>query len=313
MNLKFSTIILFLFPIFIYAQNFSGEIEFQISFIAKNDKVNIDSIKSANYGDRAIYLIQDGYYKNMLYKNDKLKYSYTYDNVSKRMYDEEVDRNFITFRDSRKGYDAPFKSQIYKDSTLTILGKSCFLVTYQDENSFTKSYYSKKVKVDHNLFANHNVGNWYNKLKEVDGSIGLKTITEYEDHIVIYEAVNIKKSKVKQTAFDLPKEKMIVASYYALDKNVELSNPNEEQLNCYFDKIKKAKSESSTTEPFTSIISFVLTENGELKHIEPIEKDEYGFYKVALDIIENCQLKFIPGQINKQPVSSFTFLPITFE
>lgn len=302
-----------LFPIILSAQKFSGEIEFQISFIAKNDKVNIDSIRSANYGDRAIYLIQDGYYKNMLYKNNKLNYSYTFDNVTKRMYDEEIDRDFITFRDSRKGYDLPFQSQIFKDSTITILGKSCFLVTYQNENSFTKAYYSNKVKVDYKLFENHNVGNWYKKLKEVNGSIGLKTITEYEDYIIVYEAINIKKRKVNRTELALPEEKMIVASYYALDKNVELSNPNKEQLNCYFEKIRKAKAETQITEPFTSIISFVVTKDGELKYIEPIEKDTYGFFEVALDILQNCQLEFIPGQINDEPVSSFTFLPITFE
>lgn len=105
--------LILIIPIHSSAQSFSGEIEFEISFIAKNDSVNIDSLRTAYLGDRLVYIITDGNYRNSYYKNDEYVYSYTYDNISKRMYDDEVAREFITYRDSRKTNMTELNSHIY--------------------------------------------------------------------------------------------------------------------------------------------------------------------------------------------------------
>ncbi|MGV6832592.1 MAG: energy transducer TonB [bacterium] len=295
------------------AQRFSGEIEYKISIIPKNDSVDVDFLKLNNRGDKSIYLINHGNYKNSYFKNDEFQYSYTYENVTKRMYDEEVKDNYLTFRDSRKENIAPSKSTIYKDSTKTILDKKCFLVVYQNENSVSKTYYSDAVKVDPSAFENHKVGYWYDKIKEVNGSIGLKTITEYSDHFVVYEAVRITERAISPEEFALPLDKIIVASYAALDKAVELEEPNQETIKCYFDKVRSAKTEKSLNESKTVYVSLIVKKNGEITNIRPIEEDKDELFKVAIDILQNCNIKFIPGQIDNRPVSSETYFPVSFE
>lgn len=150
-------------------------------------------------------------------------------------------------------------------------------------------------------------------MKEVDGCLGLKTIIEYNDYYIIREAVKVEKRRVKLEEFSLPTDKIIVAKGSALDDKVKLDPPSQDQVNCYVAKIKKAVIESQISEPYTCYLSFIITKKGEMKHLRAFEEDEYGFHKVAIDIIESCNINFVPGQIDDYPVSAFTYFPITFE
>ena len=229
------------------------------------------------------------------------------------MYDESIERDFITYRDSRKANIPVSSSIVYKDSTTTILERECYMVKYNQGIGSSTTYYSDAVRVNYKTFKDHKVGNWYDQLKTVDGAIGLRTITEYETHYVIQEAVSVTERPVEQSEFALPTDKIIVASYSALDKNVELSHPSQEQINCYMEKVKAAVEQHQLTEPHTTYLSFIVTKKGEIKRLEALEEDDLGLHEVALDILTTCDIKFIPGEINKRPVSSFTYFPIKFE
>lgn len=295
------------------SQNFTGEIEYKISYLPKTDNVNIDSIKANSPGNKAIYIIKDGQYKNSYYKNDVYNYSYTYDNVSKRMYDDNIERDYITYRDSRKANLEMFESEVFKDSLSEILGRECFLVKYAKEKGTSKTLYSNSVRVNFSSFEDHKVGNWYERIKEVDGCISLKTITEYDDYYIINEAIRINERPVNEDEFKLPKDKLIVASYSALDKNVDLNPPTQETINCYREKVQNALKSNPITEPLTIYLSLIVHENGEITNIETVEKDELGLYQTAIDILKNCDLKFIPGQIEDKAISSIAYFPIQFQ
>ena len=103
-------------------------------------------------------------------------YSYTYNDKTKRMFDDYGNQPYITFRDSQKANYTYFDSKIYKDSTINVLGHPCYMVLTSSEYGTSRTYYSDDVRVNHEDFEGHKVGNWYNKLKEVNGAINI------EDH-----------------------------------------------------------------------------------------------------------------------------------
>ena len=296
-----------------FSQNFSGEIVYEISIIPKKKTINVDSIISLKKGSLARYLISDNYYKSTHVDNGKTTYSYTYDDTTKRMYDELTDGDYITYRDSRKANYKYYSSEIYRDSLKTILGMECFKVNYKSELGNSSTYYSNDVRVNYETFQGHKVGNWYNKLKEVDGCLTLKTITEFDDYFEVREAIEINKREVLKSEFVIPQSKLVVASFSALDKQVEMKSPNQKQIECYQIKLKLGTQKKVNVKSMTSYISFIITELGEIESIEPYEKDEYGLYKIALDIVKNCGFEFRPGEIKGNAVSSLTYFPIQFQ
>ena len=80
------------------AQNFSGEIQYKIEIIPKIKSLNIDSLISSKKGGLAKYLITSNFYKSTHFDKGEKSYTYTYDNISKRMYDEYPDKPYITYR-----------------------------------------------------------------------------------------------------------------------------------------------------------------------------------------------------------------------
>ncbi len=310
-NYKLKIFLLFVYtlPLSLSAQFFSGEITYETKIIPKSDTLNLEEIMELKHGTIASYVITSKHYKSSYFKDGKYSYSYTYIDETKRMYDDYADKPYITYRDSRKVNFEYYGSQIFKDSTTTILGHECYMVATDSEYGKSKTYYSDKIKVDYSGFEGHQVGNWYNKLKEVDGAITMKTVTELETHYEIQEAVKIDRRKVKMKEFELPK-KPIAASFTALDSNAEMRPPSDQQIQCYQQKTGEASKEGG--EKFTSYVSFLLQKDGEIKFIEPYQKDPEGLYKAAVDIVENCGFQFSPGKIDGKSVDSQVFFPVEF-
>lgn len=296
-------------PLFSQAQYFSGEITYEISIISKSDTVDVQKIVDSRHGTTASYIITAQHYKSTYLKNGQYNYSYTYDDETKRMFDDYAEKPYVTFRDSRRANVQYQGSEIHKDSAMVILGYNCYLVKRDAESSTTKTYYSEDIKVDYADFEGHKVGAWYDKLKEVDGALPLKIITEYETYFSIREAVQVNERKVKTKEFKLP-NKPVVAAYSALDSWAELQKPTREQMQCYQQKLATVSKPAG--EKYTSYIRFVLQKDGKIEFVEPHEKDEEGFFRVAIDIIQHCGLQFSPGKIEGKPVESEVYFPIEF-
>lgn len=305
-------ILLLLISVSVNAQYFSGEIEYDIKIIPKRQNLDLDSLWSLKHGKKVKYLITSNFYKSTYFNNNQRTYSYTYDNISKRMYDEYVNKPYITYRDSRRANFNYKKSKIFRDSVVNIMGKDCFIVKYESNYGKSTTFYSDEIKVDYESFKDHQVGNWYNKLREVDGCISIKTITEFEDYFEIQEAIKITPLELNQGNFAVGTDKIIVASYSALDKRVELVQPTKESIECYRKKLEIGKSKKVTDESLICYLSFVINKNGELSFPEPFEESNPELNKVAVDIIKNCGFKFNPGEIENRVVSSLVYFPIEF-
>ncbi|GLU44846.1 hypothetical protein [Allomuricauda sp. NBRC 101325] len=301
--------LLILFPIAVNSQYFSGEITYEINILPKADTIDIKEIIDLKHGTKAKYLIKSKKYKSIYFKNNKYNYSYTYEDDTKRMFDDYSDKPYITFRNSQKANYEYYGSEIFKDSIATVFGKDCYMVLTKSEYGTSRTYYSDDIRVNHEDFTGHKVGNWYAKLKEVNGAIALKTITEHDTYFEIQEAVDIVERNVADSEFELP-NKPIAASFSALDNRVEMIEPTRDQIQCYQQKVYNASEKEG--EKYLSYVSFLLQTDGTIKFIEPYEKDESGFYKVAVEIISTCGFKFQPGLINGNQVDSQVYFPIEF-
>lgn len=300
---------IFFIPLFVNAQYFSGEITYEIKIIPKSDTVNLKKVIEQKEGTTAKYLVTAKRYKSSYFKDGEYNYSYTYNDETKRMYDDYADKPYLTFRDSRKSNGEYSTSIIFKDSTTKILGHLCYMVISESEYGKSKTYYSDDIKVDYDGFEGHKVGNWYNKLKEVDGAISLKTITEHDSYIEIQEAINIDERKVKDKEFELPK-KELAASFTALDNQIEMKQPSQDQIQCYQQKVGSVSKMGG--EKYICYISFILKKDGQIKFVEAYEEDDGGLYKVALDVVENCGFEFNPGTIAGELFDSQVYFPIEF-
>jgi hypothetical protein len=297
------------FPVLSSAQFFSGELSYKKKFIAKTSKFNVDSAMNADLGTEMSYLITQGFYKSIYLKNGKEAYSYTYHDDTKRMYDEYADKNYITYRDSRKGNMSKIRSRIYKDSTMNVAGHLCFMTEVIYDKSILKTYYATDLKIDPESYKGHEVGDWYNRIKEVDGALSLMSISEYADHIEIMEVVKIEPRELKSRHFDIPSGKLVVASYAALDKRAEMESPSLATQACIRKKIEEAP---PTEEQLISYVTFIVSDKAKISEIEPYQKDEKGYYKIAIDILSSCEIQFKPGEIGGKSVSSLAVLPVTF-
>ncbi|MDO1500334.1 hypothetical protein Q2T40_09350 [Winogradskyella maritima] len=305
-------LILMISSCYVHAQYFSGIIEYKVEIVPKSQSVNLDSIFETKKGEISKYYITSNYYKAEYYKDGKKTYSYTFDDLSKRMYDEYIDLPYITYRDSRKANYQYYGSKIHADSTISILGRSCYMVSYDSEYGKSKNYYSEDIKVDYKNFENHKVGNWYEKLKQVNGAIMMKSITEYEDYFETREAVKITPVKLSKKDFDVDSDKILIASYSALDKRVALKPLSPTTIACYQAKLKEAKKYKTGSETIQCYLSFIVNKTGEISYIQPYDKSLGELNDHAIKIFKNCGISFEAGEIDGRKVSSLAYFPIEF-
>lgn len=293
-----------------WSQYFSGDITYTVKIIPKDKNLNVDSILNLQPGTTSLYSITNGFYKSTYFKNDEFTYSYTYDNATKRMYDEQAGKEYITFRDSRKGNNIRIRSIPYKDSIKVIAGYKCFMVERVYEGYISKIYYATDLRIDPESFKDHAVGDWYNQIKEMDGAVSLGSVNEYATHYEVHEVTKVNARPLSPADFALP-NKLIAASESALDKPAGIEPLSKDEIECYRQKVSLAM-EDLSIEGFRSYTQFIISDAGEVNYIEPYEEDEYGLFKVAIDIISSCGIKFKPGQIAGKPMNTLVYFPIDF-
>lgn len=310
MKIQIIPILLILSISLAHGQDFSGELTYRTSIIP-NEGVTLDSTVLKTDGRISKYLIKSGNYKSSYLDDGQESYSYTYNNLSKRMYDYSLGKEYVTYRDSRIANSTYHNTKVIRDSIDYILGFRCYQVQREADYGFVKTYYSDSIRVDYESFKEHAVGNWYEKLKQVDGAITIKSITQYPDYVEVREAINIEQREVKDVEFKLP-EIPFVASFQSLNARVQLAPMDQSQVDCYQKTVKKASKIKGRTKAHTTYLSFVVTESGEIRFIKVYNPDNFGLGEAAKRIINECNIKFIPGKIGNVNVASEVFFPIEF-
>lgn len=312
-KVNFCFLIIYFLTSSLYSQNFSGKIIYKTKIKLKDNVVGLDSLVNSYEGKTSEYLIMNGFYKSTYLQDENETYSYLYDNKNYRMYDVYPNKDYITYRDSRKSSNEYQPPKIFRDSIEIILGRKCFKVENISTYNNYDNYYSDEIKIDPKYFKGHKVGNWYQKLKQTGGCISMKSITEYDNYYKITEAIEIIPLKLKPADFEIRSGKPIVASPTALDSNVQMIPLNQIQIDTYRRTIQNASKNFAPGEEHTSYISFIVDKEGKVSLIDLLEITNEYFDRKALELFKQCNLKFEAGMIEGTAVSSLVYLPITFQ
>lgn len=295
-----------------FSQDFTGQIVYKTRIVAKRENINTDSILDATSGDSAIYYISGSRYKCTFFRKGKERYEYIYHHSNFKFYFLYPGIEYITWSDSRKTHDVIRDLKIFRDSTTTILGYPCYTTKKAYDNYISTAYYSDSIKVNPETFRGHNAADWYNELKRTGGSFNIKTVSEYKDYLEITEAILILPMLVNDDLFKLPKGRPVVASAHALDKAVSMTQTKNTPL-CYKFNSAKLQTANPDMETLRCMIALVVTADGGITHIRALQEDKYGAFRVAMDIISDCEITFTPGEINGKVVDSECFIPIVFK
>ncbi|MGM0634854.1 MAG: energy transducer TonB [Bacteroidota bacterium] len=303
----------FLFGLLVNAQDFSGSITFEFSYDVFDGKT-LDEIGIEQPTDSIVYTVTNGYYKSKEYANGEVIESYSYSPDTKLMYFLIEERDYYLFMDTQKKSTLPPPLfEVDKTIVDTILDYPVYKNSITDASGVENTnYYAEEISVEPKSFKTHNFAHWNYLLHKFDGAIAIKSVAEYDDYILTKKAVNIKEIDLDSSDFKIDLDKEIIASYDTLDEQVEFVDPDEKSLYCYMAKVEEAERKLIYGKQYQFYVRLVVDKNGDIKHVKAENKDSLGLYKIAEDIVKNCDLKFKPGKIAGRKISSETFFPVDF-
>lgn len=298
-----------LISVSVLGQDFSGEIVYE-NFECKVGESFEARFASTKNTKTSKYLISGDTYKFSKYENDTFELSYTYDKNTKNLIDEKAGQSHLTFRSSQKNYGTPKDITIPEDSTITILGYKCYPVILEYDNYIMTKYYSRDIRIPYHAYKDHNLGYWYDCLKLTDGGITLRTITQYEDKVVVSNALAVTRRELEKSEIRIPKNKRLVASGYDLENPPKLNQPNQDQIQCYRSKLLYGQ--SLIDREIISTVGFIVTKDGTIEEVKIESSHGPSIDEVTMDIFNNCGLSFSPGKLDGQEIDSKHYFAVKY-
>lgn len=199
MKKAFTLIIVALFVVVSYGQNFEGKVVYRNSYKSKIPNVS-DAQLTQMMGSMQEYFIKDGNYKSIL--NGSLFQWQLYVNKDNKLYSKMANSETLLWNDGLVNADEVLKVEVKKDVT-EILGYKCDELVFILKDGTERYFFNLKLFIDPALFANHKLGNWY-KFLSISKSLPLKSIIEKRQFTVESVATEIKEMKLESKLFELP-------------------------------------------------------------------------------------------------------------
>jgi hypothetical protein len=192
------TFLLFLFPMACIAQNFEGEIEYQVHYTSRMASIS-DTQLSKAMGDKSTYFTSAGNYKSV--SNGTVLNWQLYIHAENKIYNKFANGH-VQWINAWTDHDSVFNFNV-KRNAATIMGYTCDELTLFCRSGLQIYYYSSRFKMDPKLFAKHRYGNYAAYLAEA-GAIPLKFIVSSKELKIEEVAVGIKPQKLDPGVFTLP-------------------------------------------------------------------------------------------------------------
>lgn len=209
---KLFLIIITLFSLITYSQDFEGKIEYKITCI-KNNKEVIDSPEFIKFmGDKSTFVTKKGSYKQIT--NSYISSFQLYDPNKNKLYlknnrnTTESDTLFSV--DVSKMKNTKFEYEIIKNAD-TILGHICNKLIIKPHSNLIQQdyYYSSDLKLNPKYFKNFSAFD-KNKITDLMKSVFLRLDFHFKDFILNMTAIDIQKIEISDSEFTLPSYKLLV-------------------------------------------------------------------------------------------------------
>jgi hypothetical protein len=201
-------IIIFLFSIQVFSQDFKGIIKYETSFekLVENNAINIEDLK-AFLGINSTFITKNGSYKQIS-EGKFMSFQLYKPNQSKLYYKDLIEADTLYFKDVKKHDNTKFEYEIIKNAD-TILGYVCHKLIYKTKDSESHYYFAPELKQNPKYFKNYKFEN-KDKLVELTKSIYLRYDLFFNGLKIKSTATSIERKKIKDNEFEIPKNQIIV-------------------------------------------------------------------------------------------------------
>ena len=183
----------------VYAQGFEGKITYQNAYTSKIPNATSEQF-TAMMGSTQEYYIEGDKYKSVM--NGSFSQWQLYVPSENRLYTKTAMSDTLMWSDGNSNPDEAVSYEILKNQA-EILGYKCDVLVVQTKTGKASYYFSKKIKVDPELYKNHQYGNWALMTGQTK-SLPLKIEMETPQFTLVSTAVDIKEMKIEEGALALP-------------------------------------------------------------------------------------------------------------
>lgn len=308
--MKYHLILLFIFIFNLTQAQFSGKIVYEFEYQTTNNQA-INNVIDGVIIDSVAYFINKNSYKSLSYSQGEIVEEYVYDPASKKMLFSMGNRPYYLYlQTDLEKFKEETKLKIKRKEKEDILGYSAYKTV--NTSSGEINYYADEITIDASNFSSHYFMQWNDILKQTNGGIPLKTITQHKGYTEIKTAIKIEKKASEKLDFSFDETKMQIAAYNNLDEVIEFPELNDVSLWCYQAQVEKQSHQLIDGKDYQLVLRFVIHPDQSISHVEIEESDYEYLNETAKSIIETCDLGFEAGKINGESVSSEIYYPINF-
>lgn len=181
------------------AQNFEGKITYQNDYTSKIPNATSEQF-NAMMGTTQEYYIKGNKYKSAT--NGSFSQWQLYVPTENRLYSKMAVSDTLLWSDGNSNPDEAVSYEIQKNQG-EILGYKCDALVVKTKTGTATYYFSKKIKIDPELYKNHQYGNWALVIEQTK-SLPLKIEMETPQFRLVSTAVDIKEMEIEESVFALP-------------------------------------------------------------------------------------------------------------
>ncbi len=188
-------------------KDFEGIIHYDLSFKDKTGEMTAE--QSLQFmGTKQTYYIKGNKYKSEMNGLLKLTQYYTGRDT---LYNKMEGFNGLLYIDSKSNSEKIISSKI-EDNNDKIGNYDCKVLDIKTDKGIIKYYFNDKIKVNPDLYKEHNYGLWYFCLEETDGALPLKMLSDDKDGLLVITINDIINKKLSEEIFIIPKGMPIMKS-----------------------------------------------------------------------------------------------------
>ncbi|MFC6095109.1 hypothetical protein ACFPVY_00490 [Flavobacterium qiangtangense] len=182
-----------------FAQNFEGEISYDVTYKSENPQLKPEQLASM-MGNKQTYTIKDGNYKSAI--NGQMLQWQLYVKSANKLYTKMSNSESVFWNDASVQGDEVISAKVNK-GVIEILGYNCDELVLECKSGVQKYYFNSKLAVDPALFVNHKFGNWYDFVSR-SKALPLKSIVNSGPLEIHSVATKVTPKKLEASFFSLP-------------------------------------------------------------------------------------------------------------
>ena len=178
-----------------------------MNYIPKSDNYTVEFLES-ELGTNVKTYIKNGYYKEFSESSFMSIQLFRYDE-NRIYFKHQIQSDTLIYLSTISKEEPPFEYEIYPKSEM-VLGILCDKLVITEKDVTKTFYYSAKYSLNSEYYKNFTYSN-KNEILKIMKAVYLKLVMEYNPFIVEIVGTRIKREKLSEEVFELPKHSVLIA------------------------------------------------------------------------------------------------------